>query len=81
MKLLEPAEEAGSIAGFLGKAVEPPVGPAVDHAITLLRVSSTCCPCAVQSASRIGLAMYISQVSMPKPLHNVPFDVNLPPQV
>jgi hypothetical protein len=38
VKLLEPAEEPGSIAGFLGKAVEPPVGPAVDHAITLLQV-------------------------------------------
>ena len=38
MKLLEPAEEPGSIAGFLSKAVEPPVGPAMDHAITLLQV-------------------------------------------
>ena len=53
MKLLEPADEAGSIAGFLGKAVEPPVGPAVDHAITLLRVCDVIicaialCPCTV----------------------------------
>ncbi len=38
VKLLEPAEEPGSIAGFLGKAVEPPVSQAVDHAITLLQV-------------------------------------------
>ena len=42
VKLLDSATEPGSIANFLGKAVEPPVGPAVDHAITLLQVQMDC---------------------------------------
>lgn len=41
VKLLEPSGTPGSIARFLGKAVEPPVSAAVDHAVALLQVCSS----------------------------------------